>query len=268
MWLPIDGPGDAEVGQLVAFDSTGPLRLGFGGWRDTLLGAQFEDGRGRLVSAGGRVVKNVAGYDLTKFMVGQRGAFGRLVTITARAYRRPEAALAVRLPGEVDLAALSPAPQWAVLSRSGVWAGWVGDAAMIDLAAERLSQGAQVQLVRHDPASDAAMRRRLWTAPAGERADGTVLKISVPPGELRSLVVRERLTDWVADPWFGVLLTRVAPDRVRHIRDAVHATGGHAESLDASLPVRVNEVEAEVLRRIKSAIDPESRLARLDLEPI
>ena len=64
-------------------NSTGPLRLGFGAWRDLLLGAQFYNGRGELITAGGRTVKNVAGYDLTKFMVGQRGVFGRLLTLTA-----------------------------------------------------------------------------------------------------------------------------------------------------------------------------------------
>ena len=74
-------------------NSTGPLRLGYGAWRDLLLGVQFTNGRGELITAGGRTVKNVAGYDLTKFMVGSHGVFGRLVTITTRTYRRPDRAL-------------------------------------------------------------------------------------------------------------------------------------------------------------------------------
>src|SRR3954470_16030681 len=91
-WLPIDGPGGETLGSLVERNSTGPLRLGFGGWRDLLLGAQFTNGAGELITAGGRAVKNVAGYDLTKFMVGQFGVFGRVVTITTRTYKRPAAA--------------------------------------------------------------------------------------------------------------------------------------------------------------------------------
>src|SRR5687767_5242798 len=95
-WLPIDGHPDAPLGRLVEENSTGPLRLGYGAWRDLLLGVQFTNGRGDLVTAGGRTVKNVAGYDLTKFMVGQRGVFGRLTSLTVRTYRRPAAALLVR----------------------------------------------------------------------------------------------------------------------------------------------------------------------------
>src|SRR3982751_4161223 len=94
-WLPIDGDVHSALGELVENNSTGPLRLGFGGWRDLLLGVQFSNGRGELITAGGRTVKNVAGYDLTKFVVGQRGVFGRLVTFTARTYRLPAAGLLV-----------------------------------------------------------------------------------------------------------------------------------------------------------------------------
>src|SRR5881396_731787 len=69
-WLAVDGDPTRSVGELVAANSSGPLRLGFGAWRDLLLGVQFTNGRGERVTAGGRTVKNVAGYDLTKFMVG------------------------------------------------------------------------------------------------------------------------------------------------------------------------------------------------------
>ncbi len=96
-WLPIDGDPSVTLATLVETNSTGPLRLGYGAWRDLLLGVQFTNGRGELITAGGRTVKNVAGYDLTKFMVGQSGVFGRLVTITARTYRRPVSALLVRI---------------------------------------------------------------------------------------------------------------------------------------------------------------------------
>src|SRR5207245_449153 len=69
-WLPIDGDPARPLGHLVQVNSSGPLRLGYGAWRDLLLGCQFENARGELITAGGRAVKNVAGYDLTKLMVG------------------------------------------------------------------------------------------------------------------------------------------------------------------------------------------------------
>src|SRR5207248_5943178 len=100
-WLPIDGDPHTRLSALVERNSTGPLRLGFGGWRDLLLGVQFSNGAGELITAGGRTVKNVAGYDLTKFMVGQYGIFGKVVTLTSRAYKAPDAALLVRFDPDV-----------------------------------------------------------------------------------------------------------------------------------------------------------------------
>src|SRR5436305_3441564 len=78
-WLPIDGNPKRTLGELVESNSTGPLRLGFGAWRDMLLGVQFTTRSGRRITAGARTMKNVAGYDLSKFMVGQRGVFGNLL---------------------------------------------------------------------------------------------------------------------------------------------------------------------------------------------
>jgi len=123
-WLPVDGDPSWTLGRLVEMNSTGPLRLGYGAWRDLLLGCQFLSGRGELISAGGRTVKNVAGYDLTKFMVGQAGIFGRLVTITTRTYRRPEGSIVARFPADVWLVnRLLPTPcrpQWIALTRTAL----------------------------------------------------------------------------------------------------------------------------------------------------
>src|SRR4051812_30115573 len=69
-WAPVDGDSTTTLGRLVESNSTGPLRLGYGAWRDLLLGCQFHNGRAELITAGGRTLKNVAGYDLTKFMIG------------------------------------------------------------------------------------------------------------------------------------------------------------------------------------------------------
>src|SRR4051812_17278582 len=119
-WLAIDGPSDATVGQLVEMNSTGPLRLGFGAGRGVLVGVQFQNGRGELITAGGLTLKNVAGYDLTKFMIGQGGVFGKLVTVTTRTYARPSAALIATLPPELktvsEILTTPNRPQWAMLT--------------------------------------------------------------------------------------------------------------------------------------------------------
>src|SRR5665213_2028146 len=130
-WLPIDGVNNQSLGTLCGCNSSGPLRLGYGAWRDLLLGAQFINGAGELITAGGRTVKNVAGYDVTKFMVGQRGVFGRLVTLTTRTYRKPDHALLVRYaPDPKLIAKLMPTPlrpHWALLTSDALLCGYYGD---------------------------------------------------------------------------------------------------------------------------------------------
>src|SRR5580704_11897690 len=135
-WIPIDGDPASPIGDLIAFNSTGPLRLGYGAWRDMLLGLQFTNGRGELISAGGRTMKNVAGYDLTKFMVGSAGMFGKIIAVTARTYRRPQAALIARFPtdGKIvgTLIPTSLRPQWAMLTADALLCGYLGDRRTVD----------------------------------------------------------------------------------------------------------------------------------------
>ena len=69
-WLPVRPPffgSSSTIGSLVALAACGPERMAYGAPRDLLLGLRYIDSRGRQVTAGGRVVKNVAGYDMTPF---------------------------------------------------------------------------------------------------------------------------------------------------------------------------------------------------------
>jgi len=86
MWLAIDPPGRPErsIGSIIAAGTAGPLRQGFGPVRDHVLGLSVVTGDGRLVRAGGRVVKNVAGYDLGKLQIGGFGGFGVVTELNLR----------------------------------------------------------------------------------------------------------------------------------------------------------------------------------------
>jgi glycolate oxidase FAD binding subunit len=126
-WLPIDGDPSRPLGELIEHNSSGPLRLGYGAWRDLLLGVQFINHRGELITAGGRTVKNVAGYDLTKLMVGQHRQLGKIVTLTTRTYRRPAGAVVATFPPDLSLVqSLLPTPlkpQWMLLSPDALTCG-------------------------------------------------------------------------------------------------------------------------------------------------
>src|SRR5256712_21539 len=104
VWLAIDPPGlgGRSVGSVVATATTGPLRQGFGPVRDHLLGVTFVTGDGRIVQSGGRVVKNVAGYDLTKLEAGGFGAFGVIVLVHLRLRALPRVDQTLVLEGSRD----------------------------------------------------------------------------------------------------------------------------------------------------------------------
>ena len=90
-WFPLDpyGNEDGTIGATIATGSFGPLAHGFGRARDLVLGAEFVTGDGRVVRGGGRVVKNVAGFDLMRLITGSWGTIGVLTEVTLRLYSLP-----------------------------------------------------------------------------------------------------------------------------------------------------------------------------------
>lgn len=99
-YLPFDPPlvdSGATLGGTVAAGLSGPGRFRFGGVRDFLLGVRMVDGSGRLLRLGGRVVKNAAGFDVPKFLVGSLGRFGVLGELTFKVFPRPASTRTVRL---------------------------------------------------------------------------------------------------------------------------------------------------------------------------
>src|SRR5260370_10647305 len=80
-WLPLDPPGTAQttIGGILASNASGPKRLRYGTARDLVIGLQVVQASGDIARSGGRVVKNVAGYDLNKLYVGSLGTLGVIV---------------------------------------------------------------------------------------------------------------------------------------------------------------------------------------------
>ncbi len=92
-YLPFDpllSRGQATIGGTVASNAAGPGRFRFGGIRDFLLGVRFVDGRGNCIRGGGQVVKNAAGFDYPKLMVGSQGKLGLIYELTFKVFPRPE----------------------------------------------------------------------------------------------------------------------------------------------------------------------------------
>ncbi len=218
-WLPIDGDPMVPLGELIEQNSTGPLRLGFGAWRDLLLGVQFLNHRDELITAGGVTVKNVAGYDLTKLMVGQHGQLGKIVTFTTRTYRLPTGAVMATFPPDLSLVeTLLPTPlkpQWMLLNADSLTCGYLGDDLALNFYRVKLAEAKPLAIKARTQAADIAER--------SQRFRGSI-RVSVPPAKVQEFVGDARLTQWIADPVFGIVLCE--SDDVTNIREAADRLGG------------------------------------------
>jgi glycolate oxidase FAD binding subunit len=135
-WLPLDPPGSASasVGAVFAQGSAGALQGSYGAPRDLALGLEVATGDGRLLALGGRVVKNVAGYDLVRLMVGSRGTLGVLTRVHLRLRPLPavDRTLDLGAPSAEGAADAALAVRWRSLARGpacqaaragGSWSG-------------------------------------------------------------------------------------------------------------------------------------------------
>src|SRR5207237_186710 len=164
-WLPLDPPRReaTTVGGLLAANLAGPLRASQGRPRDLLIGIRVVGADGALVAGGGRVVKNVAGYDLPKLHVGALGTLGVIVDATFKVRPRPAceeavviAARSVEAAAETALGVMASevAPLWLEVGGPGALSVGPGDgAAVVFGAAGIAAEGARETQPRLRPVS-------------------------------------------------------------------------------------------------------------------
>ncbi len=92
-WLPLGAarPERTTVGGALATNASGPFRLSYGTARDMVIGVRFATAEGKLVKSGGKVVKNVAGYDVAKLIIGSRGTLAIITSVNFKVFPRPAA---------------------------------------------------------------------------------------------------------------------------------------------------------------------------------
>jgi glycolate oxidase FAD binding subunit len=203
-WLPVDPPFAARrtLGGLVATGAAGPLGSAHGSPRDHVLGLTLVTGDGRVLRLGGRVMKNVAGFDLVKLVVGSHGTLGVVVSATVRVFPRPEVerALVVRSARPAELipvaraVAMSPVvPASAVLLAPDPWesggAALVvrlqGAAAGVEADEAHVLAGVRVDTTRTEGDGAAA----LFTRVADHAATGTlVVRATARPASLAGVL--------------------------------------------------------------------------------
>jgi FAD/FMN-containing dehydrogenase len=251
-WLPVRPPlaDGCTLGGLAALAACGPERLRYGAPRDLLLGLRFVSGKGRPITGGGRVVKNVAGYDVTRLMTGSAGTLGFLTELTFRVLAVPECCRAVVAHGSLEACAeaavgivgsvLEPVFATAVQKGkgSGTWELTIGFEGFAVRVSSQVERGAvmlreselRIESDRRYDAREgmhAGLFERLFSAPFVLRAD-------LPPDWLTSFMAEVSDTlrdgDLLVDFGCGRVLAGLpdlAEDSWAHLHDRAATAQGH-----------------------------------------
>jgi len=259
--------GGGTVGGMVAAGLAGPARVAVGGVRDYVLGATLLNGRAELLSFGGQVMKNVAGYDVSRALAGSMGVLGVICEVSLKVLPVVPATVTVRL--ELDAAeALRKVNQWAgqplPLNASAWWDGMLvlrlaGASAAVQ-AAQRYIGGEAIS-----PLTAAAFWNGLrdhsdeFFVGAGKAVEqGAALwRLSVPATTPALKLSGEQLLEWHgAQRW----ICTSAPAAL--LRETAQAAGGHAvlfrgrdKRAGAFAPLK--PPLDRIQRELKKAFDPD-----------
>lgn len=236
--LSLDPPGDPTVGALLAENVSGPLRHRFGAPRDLLLGVTLVLADGTVANAGGKVVKNVAGYDLGRLVCGSRGRIAFIARASFRLHPLPaDAGTLVAEPDDVPaaVAALLRSP----LQPSALDVLHPGRVALLFEGAE---QAVQAQLERARAlVGGADAGPEVWAESRWRQAE-VGSRVSFPPGDLARFLAGA--SEAIVRPAAGVAYVPGGPPS-----DKVSQGGPGAGSA------------AALVARVKRALDPRDVLA-------
>jgi glycolate oxidase FAD binding subunit len=273
--LALDPPGDgATVGGVVATGDSGPIRHRYNAARDLVVGIRVALPDGTVARAGGKVIKNVAGYDLPKLMSGAFGTLGVIVEVSVRLHPRQERTVTVEARGDdpATLVAAGSTLAHLPLEAEALDLRWDGDEGAVlvqcagQSAPERASSAAntlrQAGLAASTVADDDglwdAQRRRQRAASAAE----AVLRVSTTQQGLAAVLAHRRPT--VARAALGLAWVTVPPEAeaVRALREAV--APAPAVLLDAPEALRAavdpwgqtDPAQLELIGRVKARFDP------------
>jgi glycolate oxidase FAD binding subunit len=284
------GPGGASIGGVVAANISGPRRIKAGAARDHFLGVKAVSGVGNSFKSGGRVVKNVTGYDLCKLLAGSWGTLAVMTELTLKVLPRPETEVSVVVGGLDDIRA------------NAAMTAVMGSACDVSGAAHRsaVGRGAAATLFRLEGFSPSVVHRltmlrdllgsfgeiavldefesrRAWrdiaTLEGFALPDDMVWRLSVPPADGARVMaaimaaIDDKLAARALYDWAGALVWVAlsgADPAAGIVREAARRVGGHAMLFRASEAVRrslevfepLPPTVAALSSRIKGRFDP------------
>jgi glycolate oxidase FAD binding subunit len=276
--------GEPTLGGVLAANLSGPRRIRVGAARDHFLGFEAVTGRGEAVKAGGKVVKNVTGYDLSKLMAGSWGTLAVLTEVTIKVLPAARAELTLLFFGlddcraceamtkamnaPVELSAAAHIPP-SVAARAPLKGEMAVTALRLEGFAASVAARAEALVVAlkgfgHPQQLEDELSRGFWAqvreAEAFHGDKRPLWRISVPPA--LGCQVGEALTGEALYDWAGGLIWLLSDDDPSTVRAAVRALGGHATCYRGHAPAfePLAGPLAALSARVKAAFDPKGAL--------
>jgi glycolate oxidase FAD binding subunit len=295
---PHFGP-DATVGGMVAAGLSGPARATAGAVRDYVLGARFINGLGEHLTFGGQVMKNVAGYDVSRLMAGSWGTLGLITEVSLKVLPVAPAEATLMIAGLAQGPALDLLHRWGGQPLPLNASAWVRDttaqpvadyvfvrlrgavaavqSATGKMAADAVALGAQVQAMDHAEAAQdwrasAEQSLAFFDAP---HPDACLWRLSVPQTAPALDLPYPTYIEWQgAQRWLWAPATAAVP-----LRELAQSVGGHATLFRASathaeldkiagVNTPLGAVQDRIQRQLQQQFDPKGVFATGRLHPL
>ena len=242
--------GTPTIGGVIATNASGPRRIQGGSARDYALGVRFVDGAGKIVKNGGRVMKNVTGYDLVKLMSGAHGTLGVLTEVALKVLPTPETEATLMLRGLNDANAVramssalgSPFEVTGAAHCAKIADG--GEVTMLRVEGFERSVTYRIEALRQwladfkaqttvlDRTSSRILWKRVRDTDESKDLEGDLWRVSCKPSEAAALTSRSGAEGWFFDWGGGLIWIRTVPGT--DLRTQLGSFDGHATLVRAS----------------------------------
>ena len=271
--------GEPTIGGVAAANVSGPRRVQVGAARDHMLGVRFVSGTGEVIKNGGRVMKNVTGYDLVKLMAGSYGTLGVISQVSVKVQAIPQAQATLVLRGQDMAQAIADLTRAMGTPYDVSGAAWLSQGATRDQSERRIRVEGMAGSVRYraDKLADllgadsivtdedsAALWQEIRDVVPFANQDGAVWRISTRPSGAAGLcdaIARDGIKHQAIADWSGGLLWMLTPDTddagTAIIRAQVAKVGGHATLIRARTAAKTIprfQPQARALEKLSSGL--------------
>ena len=250
----------ATLGGAIASGLSGPRRAASGAVRDFVLGAKLMDGRGEVLAFGGQVMKNVAGYDVSRLLAGSMGTLGLVLEHSIKVLPRSVSEATIRFAMS-EIEALRRLNEWGGLPLPITASCWHAGVLTVRLAGAQAAVEAAQESLAGEGVPDG---RQFWADLREQRhaffaREGPLWRLSLPSAASAIVLRGEQLIEWGgAQRW---LKAEASEANAANIRRAVAAAGGHATLFrggDKTVGVfhPLAPALARIHQRLRAAFDP------------